>query len=215
MTKLQSGAGLGILFGVFLGLMVAAFIGVGVYTFYPSPEASFRDRIEGLVRERQAIDVSKAPEALTASDRARIQQIDDAMHEAEDARRAAREAWGRTTSIVLVAFATLVMAISLLRAVQLPIVSDGLRLGGVFTMLYGVGWIVATDASVTRFLVLTVALAITLALGYVRFARPGGSVPANDRESEQGGLRDLDQRVRNLEERMDDAASALGRRGGE
>lgn len=215
MTKLRSGAGLGILFGIFLGLMVAAFIGVGVYTFYPSPEPSFRDRIESLQRERQAIDVSKAPEALTVSDRARIQRIDDALHEAEDARRTAREAWGRTTSIVLVVFATLVMAVSLLRAVQLPVVSDGLLLGGVFTMLYGVGWIVATDASIARFFVLTVALAITLALGYVRFARPGGAITADDRDVEEGGLRDLQRRVRSLEDRMDGAASALGRGGGE
>lgn len=31
------------------------------------------------------------------------------------------------------------MAISLVRADQLPVISNGLLLGGVFTMLYGVG----------------------------------------------------------------------------
>ena len=79
-------------------------------------------------------------------------------------------------------------------------------------MVYGVGWVIATDRSVVRFIVITVALAITLGLGYVRFvvrgSRPavGGVAPIP-----AAGLGDLEQRVRNLEVRVDEAASALGR----
>ena len=113
-------------------------------------------------------------------------------------------------------FATLTMAVSLVRAGQLPVIGNGLLLGGVFTMLYGVGWIVATDTSVTRFLVMTVALAITLGLGYVRFVRrgrpspvtAGPGVPAGE------GLADIERRVRDLEERMHEAAQALARKPG-
>ena len=63
--------------------------------------------------------------------------------------------------------ATLAMAVSLVRANQLQVISNGLLLGGVFTMLYGVGWIIATDVSKARFVVMAIALVITLALGYV------------------------------------------------
>jgi hypothetical protein len=77
-------------------------------------------------------------------------------------------------------------------------------------MLYGIGWIIATDTSVGRFAVMTIALLITLALGYVRFVRrgtiastPGASIEAHD-------LVDLERRVHDLEERMREAATALG-----
>jgi hypothetical protein len=81
-------------------------------------------------------------------------------------------------------------------------------------MLYGVGWIIATDTSISRFLVMTVALVITLALGYVRFVRRG-TVPvvaAGAGLTDAPGLADFERRLRDLENRLDDAASALGPR---
>ena len=123
-----------------------------------------------------------------------------------------RKPWGRSTSVILIVFATLVLAVSLVRADQLPVISNGLLLGGVFTMLYGVGWIVATDTSITRFLVITAALVITLGLGYVRFVRRGTTSPvaAGSGIPESEGLADIERRVRDLEERMNEAAHALG-----
>ncbi len=59
---------------------------------------------------------------------------------------------------------------------------------------------------------MTTALVITLALGYVRFVRRQ-VVPATGGEeirTDGQGLADLERRVRGLEQRMDDAASALG-----
>jgi hypothetical protein len=101
------------------------------------------------------------------------------------------------------------MAISLVRATQLPVVSNGLLLGCVFTMIYGVGWIIATDTSTGRFLVITAALAITLGLGYARFVR---QAPPGDRIAAGPGHADaLEARVRRLEQRLDDAARALVR----
>ena len=96
------------------------------------------------------------------------------------------------------------MAVSLVRANQLPVISNGLLLGGVFAMVYGVGWIVATDTSVARFVVMTVALVITLALGYVRFVRrPAISALPSGRSVGGGeGLADIEQRVRQLRVRQ-------------
>jgi membrane protein implicated in regulation of membrane protease activity len=111
--------------------------------------------------------------------------------------------------------ATLAMAISLIAAAQLPVISNGLLMGGVFTMLYGVGWVIVSGTSTTRFIVMTLALVITLALGYVRFVRrprpaetqsAGATAPI-------GEFVDLEQRVRTLEERMVQAATALGAQG--
>jgi len=212
MRDSRSSPGLQVIFGIFLGLMVAAFVGVGVYTFYPSPDKTGADRIQKLNHEEQMIRDARAPEAPTPEDRARLQAITDERGKVQAETRATRETWGRHTSIILIAFATLAMAISLVRATQLPVISNGLLLGGVFTMLYGVGWIIASDTSVARFIVMTVALAITLALGYARFVRRHALAAAGAGEAPPGpeGSTDLERRVRSLEERIDEAANALG-----
>lgn len=211
MAEVTRGGGLRTIFSFFLGLMLTAFVGVGVYTFHPPPE-QFNDQIRDLTRREQAIRNSRPPNELTTADRDQIQEIDRQRNELTDAAAAARIPWGRSTSVILIVFATLAMAVSLVRADQLPVISNGLLLGGVFTMLYGVGWIIATDRSITRFLVVTVALVITLALGYVRFVRRGPISPATAGSgfAEAEGLAGIERRVRDLEERMNEAAHALG-----
>lgn len=205
-----SGA-LATIFSIFLGLIVTAFVGVGVYTFHPPPEEDLLRQREALSRQEQDVRDSRPPEQLTAEDRERIGAINDRRNVLNDQIRDVRSAWERSTSIVLIVFATIVMAVSLVRADRLPVISNGLLLGGIFTMLYGVGWIVATDTSVTRFVVMTVALAITLALGYIRFVRqetaPTAAAP---RAADDGSVAALQQRVQELEERMRRAASVFG-----
>ena len=206
----RSGA-LQVIFSFFLGLMVTAFIGVGVYTFHSGPQQEVNRQTQELDRQEQVIRNSRPPSELTNADREEIQKLNNERNELSDASRVALEAWGRSTSIILMAFATLAMAISLVRADRLLVISNGLLLGGVFTMLYGVGWIIATDASITRFVVMTVSLAITLALGYVRFVRRAISVASSGPRIAAGeGFADMERQVRNLEARMNEAANALG-----
>jgi hypothetical protein len=212
--------GLQIIFSFFLGLMVTAFVGVGVYTFHPPDKVLERQLLE-LDREEQAMGVGRASDELTEEDRARMQELMDARNAAIDANQDSRDAWGRSTSMILITFATLVMVVSLVRSDQLPVISNGLLLGGVFTMVYGVGWIVVSDTSLTRFLVLTAALTITLALGFVRFAMPHGAPgsraehgppPVDNAGENRTG--ELEARLRALETRMEEAAAALGSRRG-
>ena len=213
----RQNTGLQIIFSIFLGIMVTAFIGVGVFTFYEPPEMLHEDRMTELYREQEDIQSFKGSEELTEAEKTRLREIQDELREIEDDRQAKREVWGRNTSIILIAFATLVMSISLVRADQLPVISSGLLLGGVFTMIYGVGWIIATGTSIVRFLVMTVALAITLTLGYVRFVRtrqeramPGGpAIAGHAGEIPAGDLGVLADRVTALERRIGAVAKAL------
>jgi hypothetical protein len=203
--------GLRTIFSFFLGIMLVAFAGVGVYTFYPPPE-EFVTQIRELDRREEMIRDSRPADQLTEEDRAQIREVNQERYALQDARRESERPWGRTTSIILMVVATLAMAVSLIRAGQLPVISNGLLLGGVFTMLYGVGWIIATDVSKARFVVMAIALVITLALGYLRFVRSaktaaedaGGAAP--DAE----GLAAMELRLRALEERMQEAARVLG-----
>lgn len=213
MADASRGSGLRTIFSFFLGLMLTAFVGVGVYTFHPPPH-QFDDQIRDLNRREQAIRSSRAPNELTSADRDSIQSIERRRNELTDASAAARIPWGRSTSVTLIVFATIAMVLSLTGADRAPVISNGLLLGGLFTMLYGVGWIIATDTSISRFLVMTIALAITLALGYVRFVRRR-AVPvltAEEGPTDASSLADLERRLRDLEDRLDDAASALGPR---
>jgi hypothetical protein len=211
MAETKRDAGLRTIFSFFLGLMLTAFVGVGVYTFHPPPE-QFDRQIRDLSRREQAIRTSRPPNELTPQDRDQIQDIDRQREKLVDAATEARKPWGRSTSVILIIFATLAMAVSLVRADQLPVISNGLLLGGLFTMLYGVGWTVVSDTSITRFLVMTAALVITLGLGYVRFVRRGAASPvvASAAMPETEGLAEIERRMRGLEERMNDAAHALG-----
>ncbi len=132
----------------------------------------------------------------------------------DDTFRLANEAWARTTSIILIVLATLAMTASLMRTEQLPVISNGLLLGGVFTMAYGVGWGIFSGSTVMRFVVITVALILTLGLGYTRFVRQRVFLqPSKEGSVTTHGLVDLEQRVRALEDQIDEAARVFSHKG--
>jgi len=201
---MHKNTGLQVIFSIFLGLMLAVFLGIGVYTFYPdaaarSPDSAARSS-DSAAREALPPDPAAKEEAPVYDG-------------AEQAR--ARDAWRQRTSIILIILATLSMVVSLIRPEQLPVVSSGLLLGGVFTMVYGVGWTVSTGLSTGRFAVVTVAFMVTLALGWLRFSRgqdrevstlgaPGASEKSTD-------LSHMEARIRSLEARLDQTARALRR----
>jgi len=200
------------IFAFFLGLMLTAFVGVGVYTFHPPPQR-FDNELRDLGRKEQALRDARAPNELTSADRDSLQAIERRRNALVDAAAAARIPWARTTSITLIVVATLAMAASLIGPDRLHVISSGLLLGGVFTMVYGVAWIIATDTSVARFVVITIALAITLGLAYVRFVR-GTSRPvvgAAPRFPQSDDPSALEGRVRALEERLSAVATVLGK----
>jgi hypothetical protein len=203
------------IFSFFVGLMVLAFIGVGVNTFYQSPDQRYSDREQKLFRQQQDVAGAKGdPSQLSPADRAKYNAIQDQIDALQKERQAAQEVWARNTSIVLVLFATLVMGVSLIRAEQLKVLSNGLLLGGLFTMLYGTGWVIFSGSSTARFFVVLFAFVITIALGYLKFVRGRKAEPAVAVEGAEGvseaELGSLEARVTSLEARQAAAAAALG-----
>lgn len=205
-----------IIFSFFLGLMVTAFIGVGVYTFYPPPEKAIQEQLQKLYRQQEDVQRFKDNTKLTPAEQAELKRLQTQIRALEDKQRAGQEDWARNTSIILVTFATIIMSISLIRADQLRVISNGLLLGGIFTMLYGVGWIIASGSSTGRFAVITAALAITIGLGYVKFVRQReASVAATGAEASTAEVAGLEARVSALEDRLGAAAAALGEKSGQ
>jgi hypothetical protein len=203
------------IFSFFLGLMVLAFVGVGVNTFYPQPAETNQKQQQAISRKIEALGVKTSNRSLNATEQAEMTRLQDEQNALQDKTDAQMKQWARNTSIILVLFATLVMGISLLLSEQLRVISNGLLLGGLFIMVYGVGWVIFSGNSTARFFVILFALAVTLALGYVKFVRRRRA-PADLQPSVATGVVDdahvagLDARVSALEARAAAAAAAWG-----
>lgn len=201
------------IFSFFVGLMVLAFVGVGVNTFYESPQQRYSDQQEKLFREQQAITGSKGdPSSLSTSDRAKYDAVQARIDVLQKKQQVEMEGWSRNTSIILVIFATIVMGVSLVRSEQLRVLSNGLLLGGLFTMLYGAGWVIFSGSSTARFFVVLFALVVTIGLGYLKFVRGKKGEPmvvAEGAGVSEAELGTLEARVGALEARQAAAAAAL------
>jgi hypothetical protein len=180
-----------------------------VYTFHPPRHEAQNERIRELQREQQDLRQFRDNADLSVEERERLAELDDEVEALRDQQREGERGWASTTSLVLIILATVAMAVSLVRPERLPVISNGLLLGGVFTMLYGTGWIIASGNSITRFFVMTAALVVTLGLGYVRFVR-GRSTAAAPREATSSADPELLRRIEALEHRAREAARALG-----
>ena len=201
------------IFSFFLGLMVLAFIGVGVNTFYPSPATQQEKAQQEISRKIDAINTANQNKSLDATAQAQITKLQNEQNALQDNIDAAQKMWARNTSIILVIFATLVMSISLVRSEQLRVLSNGLLLGGLFTMLYGTGWVIFSGNSTARFVVIAFALLVAIGLGYLKFVRRHAESPTLAVEPAKAAsdepLGDLDARVTALERNAAAAASAL------
>lgn len=211
------------IFSFFLGLMVVAFIGVGVNTFYPQPSERYQAQVQPLFDQQNAI--TAGGKVLTPAEQAQVADIQRQIDAIYAKQRVEEQSWNLNTSIILMLFATLVMGVSLLRSEQLRVVSNGLLLGGLFTMLYGMGWTIASGTSYVRFFVVLFALAVAIGLGYAKFvwlrkgtasaaAAPTSGVAAGA-VAPGADVTGLTARVAALEAKTNAAAAALGRREGD
>lgn len=203
------------IFSFFLGLMVVALIGVGVNTFYQSPSEKYQKEQQALSRQMEALNIKNPNGNMDAETKAENAALQAKMNALQDKTDAEMKPWARNTSIILVLFATLVMTVSLIRSEQLRVLSNGLLLGGLFSMLYGAGWAIFSGNSVARFAVILFALVVALGLGYLKFVRAKArpAVAAEDGSAaalDDAALSALVSRITVLEDRAAAAAAALG-----
>jgi len=207
------------IFSFFLGLMVVALIGVGVNTFYQSPSEKYQKEQQTLNRQMEALNIKNPNGNTDAATKAENAALQAKMNALQDKIDTEMKPWARNTSIILVLFATLVMTVSLIRSEQLRVLSNGLLLGGLFSMLYGAGWAIFSGNSVARFAVILFALVVALGLGYLKFVRAriqsAGQAQAVDSGAaglalDDATLNALVSRITVLEDRAAAAAAALG-----
>lgn len=117
--------------------------------------------------------------------------------------------WRLITGIILLVLATLILVISLALPSHQAVITNGLLLGGVFTMIYAVGITISTDQSIWRFVVVAVALVVTIGVGYLKFAKPWRSPAAQAAETGDAPDPQLAARLGELERRFDALRRAL------
>ena len=183
--------GLQVIYSVFLGLAVAAFVGIGTSTFYPRPKADF------------SYPLDETNEAAM-----------QAFQAEEEAYSALVDTWSLNTSIILLVVATALLVLALVMGERLVVISNGMLLGGLFILLYAVANSFSNSENVLRFAVITVALVVTIAVGWFRFRlRPAAAPETAGRGAAQDGAEaaaPLEARITELENRLDALRRALG-----
>ncbi len=139
----------------FAAVFLAMFVGIGIAVFYPEPKAPTALPFMG----DQLTEVEK--------------QQQREFNAADKAYQAELWTYNRNVSLIAMTCAVLVLVVALVFAAQLGVLADGLLLGGIFTLLYGIGRGMLTDSNQFRFLAAAIGLAVTFGLGYIKFTRPG------------------------------------------
>lgn len=212
------------IYAVFLGGVITAFVAVGLFTFYPQP-STYEAQIIATEQQQAEIyaDCKTASCQPTAEQQARDRQLQTEREQLQAAADREMKAWSRVAGVIVIGIATVLLAVSLIKWDRAIVISNGLLLGGLFTMVFGIILTLIGGEGMMRFLVLTAALAITVILGYLRFARvqarPKVSAPATvpgevsqapgAAASDLGEVHELAQRVAALESRMDRIGRAL------
>jgi len=145
------------LYIIAIGLLVAAFIGFGVETFYPSPKAP------------------EYPTELNYNDKGDLDQVSrDKQKEYDKNWKAFQQKesdYNQTVAVVLIIISVVLLAASIVGLSKLDIIGDGVTLGGVFTLFYGIFRAVATQEAIFRFVAVGIALFIIVALTYWKFLK--------------------------------------------
>jgi hypothetical protein len=209
-------------------VLLVVFVGVGVWTFYQQPDLSdhpAQERLDELMREQERIYRKDAGPTtpLTDADEKRLKDIQEEVEDLQKELEEKRNDWARNTSIILLSFATVLMAVSLLLPDLMRVFSNGFLLGGMFTLIYGTGWSFAGGDSRARFYVVFAALVLSVGFGYLRFIRgrkekaeaaliASTTTPGDTHADtvDPGTVASLAARVTELERRAAAAAAALG-----
>jgi hypothetical protein len=122
-------------------------------------------------------------------------------------------AWRLTTGIWLLVCATLVMVAAMfIGSDRIPVIGNGILLGGVFTMIYAVGMALSAPNQWPRLAIVGVALLVTVGIGYWKFATRRAKPPTELVDVPQGASQTdpaLSARIDALEKTLDGLRKAL------
>jgi hypothetical protein len=145
------------LYIIAIGLLVTAFVGFGVETFYPSPKTP-----------DYPTDIEYSKEGDLTEDSRKKQSDYDKSY--KDFHKEVSK-YNQNAAVILIVISIIILAASIIGLSKLEIIGDGLTLGGVFTLFYGIFRAVTTEEAVFRFVAVGIGLFIIIALTYWKFLK--------------------------------------------
>jgi len=136
------------------------FVGVGVSTFYTGPQYPKEPD------EVAYIDVYENGETTEE-----IKQARKDYDKAWDAYQDEEKDYSRVVAIVTMVFALVLLYLGISQAEKLVGISEGVLLGGIFTLFYSLIRGLMSGDDIVRFLVIAVGLVIALWLGNKKFVQ--------------------------------------------
>ena len=170
-----------VLYSIFLGLLVALFVGWAMASLFPTPNWDTEYPNLEQYKEQPAPPSEQELSVLTFDQRVARMQEFDAGKAAYDEWKAGydekqkefndkMEKQGRNVALYSLVIAVIVTGASLWYSGRLQVITEGMLLGGIFTLIYSIGW---TMARAPKIAVLTVgiSLLVTIVIGYMKFAK--------------------------------------------
>lgn len=145
------------LYSLVIGILIVSTIGLGVETFYPSPKAP--EYLSDL--SYQATDKLNAEQVQKQKDFDKQQKEFDKKI----------QSYNQPVSIFLVFAGVVILAGASFLLTKMEIIMQGVTVGGVFTIFYGLGRAFGTNDPKYSFVSVLAALAATFFLIYRRFQK--------------------------------------------
>jgi len=142
-----------IVYSIFVGALISIFVGVGINTFYPGPVSPDYSSKAATAEGRQLYYES---EEYTVANEQYSQDNSD---------------YYRNVSIVSLIIAVALLWFSIMYEKRLKMMADGILLGGLFTLIYGVNQGFASGNDQYLFLAMTISLAAVIYIGYHKFIK--------------------------------------------
>lgn len=150
------------IYTLFIGIFLAVFVGVGISAFYEGPKYPEMPS----VLKYCSMEVKEAEQYADFKIQAEI------FDKAEKVYREQSQDYSRNVSAISVIAAVILVITSLTLLRKILLIADGILLGGVLTLLYGTIQGFQTENTKFLFIIVSVGLAISLILGYIKFIKP-------------------------------------------
>jgi len=159
-----------VLYSMAIALLVVTFVGFGISAFYPAPEFPEPPTELQFVKQNPT---PKQEELIREQDRR------------EEAYRKEFSDYNQVVASISIGIAVVLLVGSILWLSGLAVIGDGVTLGAVFTLFYGLIRAFMTESEVFRFVAVAIGLVVVIALVYVRFVRPSsrGTGPSQGTEA--------------------------------
>ena len=152
-----------LIYTLFIGVFLAIFVGVGISAFYKGPTPPDMPATLKYCSPEIGQNAAKFAEFKTQA---------DAYDTLEKKFQKQLQVYNRNVSLIAILAATALVIVSLTFLRTILLISDGILLGGVFTLLYSVIRGFSAEDTRFQFFVVSVGLLISLVLGYIKFIKP-------------------------------------------